>query len=236
MTSLVHRLDETPSTQDRLHELAAAGAEAGSAIVARVQTAGRGRRGRAWASPAGGLWLSVLLRPRVAPGLEVLSLRVALATSAVIEESVPGVRLQLKWPNDLLLDGRKLGGILCEARWQGHALGWIAVGVGMNVANRIPAPLAKTAVALDAYAPDIRPEPLATPVAAAIAALTDREGHLDDAELAALRARDWLERKRLREPRPGTACGVARDGALLVRRDDGLLEEVRSGTVVTVDA
>ena len=235
MARRVHRVQRTPSTQDVLHELAAAGAAAGTVVIAGEQTAGRGSRGRAWASPAGGLWMSVLLRPEVAPALEVLSLRVALAVSAAIEAVVPGIALQLKWPNDLVLAGRKLGGILCEARWQGNSLGWVAVGVGVNVANGIPEALGTSAIALAMLVPGAEPDPLTEPIAAAITVLGDRQGHLTEDELASFRARDWLAGKRLREPVTGTAGGVGRDGALLLRRDDGVIQEVRSGSVLTVD-
>jgi BirA family biotin operon repressor/biotin-[acetyl-CoA-carboxylase] ligase len=179
--------------------------------------------------------MSVLLRPAVAPALEVLSLRVALAVSAVIEAVFPGIIVQLKWPNDLVLAGRKLGGILCEARWQGSSLAWVAVGTGVNVANPVPALPGAGAIALTALVPGARPEMLVDPMAEAIATLGDRQGYLSEAELADYRVRDWLAGKRLREPVPGTAGGVGRDGALLLRRDTGVIEEVRSGSVLTVD-
>jgi BirA family transcriptional regulator, biotin operon repressor / biotin---[acetyl-CoA-carboxylase] ligase len=235
MAPRVHRLERTPSTQDVLHQLATAGAAAGTMVIAGEQTVGRGSRGRPWASPVGGLWMSVLLRPAVAPALEVLSLRVAIAVSTAIEAVVPGIALLLKWPNDLVLSDRKLGGILCEARWQGNRLGWVTVGVGVNVANEIPKALSSSAIALATLVPGADPEPLIEPIAAAITALGDCQGYLTEAELASFRGRDWLAGKRLREPVMGTAGGVARDGALLLRRDDGVLQEVRSGSVLMVE-
>jgi BirA family biotin operon repressor/biotin-[acetyl-CoA-carboxylase] ligase len=232
---LVHRVDCAPSTQDLLHELAAAGAAAGTVVLARQQTEGRGSRGRAWASPPGGLWMSVLLRPAVAPALEVLSLRAALAVSDAIEHRMPGIEVRVKWPNDLMVGARKLGGILCEARWHGDCLAWVAVGVGVNVANPIPGPLGGTAIALGSVVPGAVPDPLVEPIAEGIAGLGDRRGHLTDTELASVRARDWLAGKRLREPGTGIAGGVARDGALLLRLEDGRITEIRSGRVLTVD-
>ncbi len=142
---------------DLIHELAERGAEAGSMVVATEQLQGRGSRGRAWHSPPGGLWLSALYRPPSTGGLELLSVRVGLAVARALDRLVP-TPVRLKWPNDLMLNGRKLGGILCEARWQGEALGWIAVGVGLNVRNPVPGELRETAVSLMELEPDIQLE------------------------------------------------------------------------------
>src|SRR4051812_42306663 len=108
--------DEVGSTLDVAHELAANGAEAGTLIVANAQTAGRGRMGRTWRSePGAGLWITLIERPGDASALEVLSLRVGLALAPALD-AFTDATVQLKWPNDLYLRGRKLGGILIEAR------------------------------------------------------------------------------------------------------------------------
>ena len=133
----MYQYERVASTMDLVHELAERGAEAGSMVVATEQLQGRGSRGRPWHSPPGGLWLSALYRPPSTGGLELLSVRVGLAVARALDPYVP-TPVRLKWPNDLMHDGRKLGGILCEARWQGAALGWIAVGVGLNVRNPVP--------------------------------------------------------------------------------------------------
>src|SRR5207237_457605 len=107
-------------------------------------TAGRGRDGRTWHSPAGGVWLGVLLRPgRVELG--VMSVRVGLAVADAVDALLGRPEARLKWPNDVLLAERKLAGILCEGRWQGEALQWLAVGVGVNVCNSIPGAVARRA-------------------------------------------------------------------------------------------
>lgn len=235
MLPLIHRVDSVPSTQDILHAMAQAGAPAGTAVAAAEQTLGRGSRGRGWESPRGGLWLSVLLRPGGEPALEVLSLRTALAVAGAIEQAVPGVMLGLKWPNDLLLGGLKVGGVLCEARWHGAMPGWIAVGIGINVVNAIPVSLATRAVSLATVTETGLPEGLAEPVASAVAALGRAVGYLGDAELAEFRARDMLVGRAIREPVAGVVEGIAADGALQVRRADGTLARARSGTVVGAD-
>jgi BirA family biotin operon repressor/biotin-[acetyl-CoA-carboxylase] ligase len=231
MLPILHRLDSVASTQDRLHELAARGDPAGTAVLAAAQTEGRGRRGRHWASPRGGLWLSVLCRPAAAPAIEVLSLRVALSVARVVEARAPGVALELKWPNDLLLDGRKLGGILCEARWQGESPAWVAVGIGLNVANPVPEQLAEQAVALGRYAPGLTAEALAPELVTAIVDASRLERPLSASEVARFAERDWLFGRRILEPEAGIADGINADGLLRVRRDDGTLALIRSGTV-----
>ena len=123
---------------DRLHQLAEQGAPAGTAVLAEAQTGGRGSRGRAWHSPPGGLWLSVLYRPPSPAGVELLSLRLGLLVATALEAAAPAAPVALKWPNDLMVGDRKVGGILCEARWQGESLAWVAAGLGLNVTNDIP--------------------------------------------------------------------------------------------------
>lgn len=231
----IHRVDSVPSTQDILHDLAQAGAPAGTAVVAAEQTLGRGSRGRGWDSPRGGLWMSVLLRPWTVAGLEVISLRAALSVAEAIESVIPGLRLALKWPNDLLLGGRKVGGILCEARWQGGIPGWIAVGIGLNVANPVPAGLEERAIALMSVAPTITPDQLLDPVARAISELNDQVGLLTAVEQDRLRGRDALLARRIREPISGLAEGIAADGSLVIRVPDGTRVEARTGPVVVAD-
>jgi BirA family transcriptional regulator, biotin operon repressor / biotin---[acetyl-CoA-carboxylase] ligase len=158
--SSIHRLTQVSSSLDVLHEYAARGAPSGTVVVATEQLEGRGTRGRTWHSPPGGFWYSILYRDVNEAGLEFLSLRVGLAVAAAMESVVPRLRLALKWPNDLMLLDRKLGGVLCEARWQG-ALGWVAVGIGVNVANAIPEGLAGIAVSLDSIVRDVTPGPAA---------------------------------------------------------------------------
>lgn len=225
------RLASVASTMDALHELAQAGAPAGTAVVAEEQTAGRGSRGRTWASPPGGLWVSVLARPASA-GLELLSLRAGLAVAELLDRQGAAARLELKWPNDLMLDDRKTGGILCEARWQGAGLAWVVIGLGLNVTNAPPPALGAGTTHLARALPGLTPEALAEPVVAALRAVDAAAGPLTDAERARYATRDWLRGRALEAPVAGAAAGIAADGALLVRRADGTTAAVRAGTVV----
>jgi BirA family biotin operon repressor/biotin-[acetyl-CoA-carboxylase] ligase len=129
-------LDVATSTNDTIHEAAERGEPEGTIHVARTQTRGRGRSGRVWWSPPGaGLWMSVLLRPTLsasaAPGLALVAGR------AVREALQPVVKtpIELRWPNDLVARGRKLGGILAELRSRGENY-WIALGIGINIDHR----------------------------------------------------------------------------------------------------
>jgi BirA family biotin operon repressor/biotin-[acetyl-CoA-carboxylase] ligase len=225
------RVRATPSTMDEAHRLAQGGAPAGTAVAAEEQTEGRGSRGRRWTSPRGGLWLTVLARPATT-GLELLSLRAGLAVAQVLDRLGAGDRIRIKWPNDLMLDERKTGGILCEARWQGPVLAWVAIGLGLNVSNAPPAELEATGTCLTAALPGLTPEDLLDPVVEALREVEAGPGPLTDAERIRFTGRDWLRGRELLEPEPGTAAGIAADGALLVRRTDGEMVQVRAGTVV----
>jgi BirA family biotin operon repressor/biotin-[acetyl-CoA-carboxylase] ligase len=219
---------------DLIHELAERGAEAGSMVIATEQLQGRGSRGRPWHSPPGGLWLSALYRPSSTGGLELLSVRVGLAVARALDPHVP-TPVRLKWPNDLMLDGRKLGGILCEARWQGGILGWIAVGVGLNVRNPIPDELREAAVSLIELEPDIRLENVLHSVSAALRALDLGAERLSPAELELFAGRSWLDGREIREPLPGIVAGLNDDGALRVRTPQGSHVSLRHGSVELAD-
>lgn len=127
-------VDEIGSTNDAVLELGRAGAPEGSAVAARRQTAGRGRRGHIWESPAGNLYLSVLLRPKVAPS-RLPGLAAACGLGALDALRALGItnEAQLKWPNDLLARNRKLAGILIEAARDGRGETFAVCGIGVNL-------------------------------------------------------------------------------------------------------
>jgi BirA family biotin operon repressor/biotin-[acetyl-CoA-carboxylase] ligase len=230
MSYRLHYFDRVSSTMDVIHQLASEGAAAGTAVIAAEQLEGRGSRGRTWHSPIGGLWLSVVFRPPAVEGIEAVSLRVGLAVAEAIQAQVPRP-VQLKWPNDLMLEGRKLGGVLCEARWQGESLGWVAVGVGMNVSNRIPDQLGSVAGSLCELTPGISVEEIAHPVLSALRVLDLGTGRLSAEELSRFARRDWLRGQTIREPVVGKVTGVGEDGTLRVRTASGSDVALRSGTV-----
>ena len=139
--TIVHRRECVASTNDEARELALAGADHGTAVVAGEQTRGRGTKGRVWHSPPGlGLYASFILRGPAAgpvPFLHLLPLAAGLAASDAVLAAV-GVAVRLKWPNDLVHDGKKLGGILSEGVSGGPAGDFAVVGVGINVGHDPP--------------------------------------------------------------------------------------------------
>jgi BirA family biotin operon repressor/biotin-[acetyl-CoA-carboxylase] ligase len=230
MSARLHYFERVDSTMDVIHEMAAGGAESGTAVMAGEQLGGRGSRGRQWHSPPGGLWLSVLFRPGALGGIEIISLRVGLAVAGAIEPHLARPVL-LKWPNDLMLGDRKVGGILCEARWQGSALGWIAVGIGLNVTNPIPPHLCAAAIALAEEQPGMNRDDIVEPILAAVREVDLGADRLTAGELERFAGRDWLRGRETRTPVAGTAAGLRDDGALLVRTFDGAEIPLRSGSV-----
>jgi BirA family biotin operon repressor/biotin-[acetyl-CoA-carboxylase] ligase len=138
----------TDSTNSRARELAEAGAAHGTVVTAGEQSAGRGRQGRTWTAPPGkALLYSAVLRPLDRRHLQ-LPLAVPLAVCEAAEELQEGIECTIKWPNDIWLDGRKLAGILIEARPQD---GWAVIGVGLNLTiapGEFPAELRETAISL----------------------------------------------------------------------------------------
>lgn len=212
------------STQDAAHALGAAGAPAGTLVLAERQEAGRGRNARAWASAAGaGIWMTLLERPAGAEALGVLSLRLALRLAPVLERWT-AAPVGVKWPNDLFADGRKLAGILVEARWRGARPDWVAIGVGINVREPAEVPAA-------ALVPGTSRVAVLEQAVPAMRAAAAAQGPLGAAELADWEARDLAAGRRCREPVAGTVHGVSADGALIIHGDAGPVA-VRAGSLV----
>jgi len=139
------------STNDEARDLARQGAEDGTLVWAREQTAGRGRQGREWSSPRGNLYLSLVLRPGCPPREAVqLAFVAALGAAGMLGLHVPPLMpLRFKWPNDILIGARKIAGILIEAEGQGDRLDFMILGLGVNLVAhppeaRIPATDLKT--------------------------------------------------------------------------------------------
>lgn len=233
---------EVDSTNEVARELADEGAPGGTIVVARSQAAGRGRAGRSWFSPEGGLYLSALFRPRraeVPPSVTILAgLGVALELSGL----TPGAPVSVKWPNDLVLDGRKLGGILAETHAGDDGAPRLVVGVGLNVAEAAwPEALEGRTIALAERASVGLPEAADAVIAGLERWLPDPPGALTPTQLDELDRRDWLKDRRIaldtggEEPLVGQGAGIAPDGAFLFRPDRGALRRVTSGSIEVLE-
>ncbi len=128
------KVESCSSTNDLAQEMALRGEEEGTVIIAEEQLKGRGTKGRKWYSPRGkGIYLSVILRPR-RRDMSVLPLAVGLSVRDALLES-EGLSVLLKWPNDLVCDGKKIGGILCEASFRGNDISHVVLGIGLNLTH-----------------------------------------------------------------------------------------------------
>lgn len=220
--------DSLGSTQDEARRLAQAGAPHGTVVTAREQTAGRGRQGRYWASPPGNVHLSIVLRlDMLPPRVAELGFVAALAVADAVDAYLPG-RAALKWPNDVLVDGAKISGILVE-----HAEDAAIIGIGLNVLRvpeRAPYPVTSLGALIRREGAEEDGEVDAAREVL-LAALTRRLDAWQSDGFARVRA-DWLRRAhpfgtRLQVNCPGgviEACfvGLADDGALLLDTAGGV--------------
>ncbi len=231
-------LAETDSTNVQVKQMAIAGAPGGSLCVAECQTAGKGRLGRQWISPAGqGLWISLLLRPHLTPShAPLITLCTAMAMSRAVQE-VTGADCAIKWPNDLVHNGKKICGILLEMGADPDAIEYVVVGTGLNVKKgAYPPELAERAIAIEEFAPVPKRRDLIVHYLTAMEALMDKleEGGFE-AIMDTYRANSCTLGSRVHVSGSVDFVGVAESidetGALLVRDDEGQLRRVLSGDV-----
>jgi BirA family biotin operon repressor/biotin-[acetyl-CoA-carboxylase] ligase len=220
-----HRhLRETGSTNDVARALAEAGAPSGTIVTAASQRSGRGRRGRVWSAPEQkALLLSAILRD-LRPDQALLPLAVPVAVCEAIE-SVGEVRCEIKWPNDVWTEDRKVAGVLIEARLPE----WAVIGIGVNVAierGEFPADLRWPATSIAGGAGVDR-------VRDAVCTALDRWAEAPrDGVVEAFGARDALAGRRVEwEDGAGIAGGIDADGNLIVERDGGERVALGSGEV-----
>lgn len=234
----IHAHGEVSSTQTVLAALASEGAPEGTVATARHQTGGRGRRGRCWwDAPGESLLLSILLRPPIPPArVPQLSLVAGLAITDALEVGA-GVKARIRWPNDVLVEGQKICGILAETMSVDAArVGHVILGIGLNVnQTAFPGELEDRATSLRlvtgwAHEPDRL-------LSTALEALDRRYQAWLAGGFARLRdewrgrSRTIGERVRTPDGRFGVAVDVAEDGALLVDVGDGVTVRVLSGTL-----
>lgn len=226
-----------PSTNAEAKRIAAS--EEGTVVIAEVQTSGRGRMDRSWHSPRGGVWMSIILKPQIPPAQ---AFRVNIAAAVAVAralEGLYGLEVKIKWPNDLMVGGRKVSGILTEIGADMDRLDYAVVGIGIN-ANLDPGDLAggwkATSISSEIGRKVLRAELVRR-------VLEELEGASQEMEASSGRLQEeWSIRsatlgRRVRIlARDGEFEGLAEaleaDGSLAVRRDGGLLERVIAGDCV----
>jgi BirA family biotin operon repressor/biotin-[acetyl-CoA-carboxylase] ligase len=225
-------LAECGSTNDEAGRLARAGAKHGTVVIADAQKAGRGRDGRVWESSVGGLYLSAVLRPPL-PLLDVPPMTLAIGIGVCDAARTAGAAAVLKWPNDVLVGGRKLSGVLVEAQSQGGKLDAVIVGIGVNLTNEVPAHAISLA---EASGHSVDRGAFVTTLLSGVERWVDRyiasglEAIIpawQDRMAVGLSARATIDGA----PLVGAVAGLDLDGALLLRDDHGKLHRVRSGDV-----
>ncbi|AEB10675.1 biotin--[acetyl-CoA-carboxylase] ligase [Desulfobacca acetoxidans] len=228
-----------PSTNDMAKDLARQGNPEGSIIVAESQSAGRGRMGRIWESPpGGGIYLSLILRPPLPPAeLPRLTLTAAVAVIQAIRE-VAGLAADIKWPNDILLQGKKLGGILTEMETESDQMSHVILGLGLNVNTTVfPEPVRRLATSLASAGKRYSRLAILRSLLAALDSLYGRflqeefPAILDLWRQSAVTLGQQVTVRQGKEIISGLALDVDSDGALLLQQPDGRIEKVISGEI-----
>lgn len=234
--------DEIESTNLEAKSLALDGAPEGTVVIAETQTAGRGRLGRRWVSPAGkGLLFSVLLRPPIPMADAHLLTLVAAVATAEATERQSGVDVAIKWPNDLYVAERKVGGILLEVSGEQDEVDWVVAGIGLNVNteySELPVALRRSAVSLRMAggAPVDRSELLARILLALETHYVQAVRTGFEQALAGFRSRDYLRTRTISvQTREGAvvgeATGIDDRGALLVELPHRHVRRFHAGDV-----
>jgi len=242
----IHYFSELDSTNSHASRLAEKGAPEGEVVVADTQTQGRGRLGRRWISPPRtNLYLSIILRPQLPPAhAPQITLMAAVALAETIGSFV-SFRPTIKWPNDILVQGKKMAGILTELSCRAERVDFVILGIGVNInflPNEMPADIRNRATSIFAMTQEkVRPEAVLRRL---IHDLDRCYGELEEFGFDALAPR-WEAYFSLRGQRVrvelldrvlfGCAKGIDRDGALLIEGDDGSVQRVLAGDVIPME-
>jgi BirA family biotin operon repressor/biotin-[acetyl-CoA-carboxylase] ligase len=237
----IHHFFKADSTNRVALEMGHAGEPEGSVVLAEEQTAGRGRAGRAWHSErAKGIYVTLLLRPKLAPvQAPLLTMMAGISTHAAIEAET-GLRVDLKWPNDLLIRGKKIGGILTEMHAEPTQVRFVIVGIGLNVnQEKFSAEIASVATSLRAES-GRRQSRLGLLVRLLREFENDYQRFLSEGPAEVIerfgKISSYAQGKRVRvtngkENFTGTTAGLGPEGLLQVKRDGGQIMTVIAGDV-----
>lgn len=235
----IHYFSEIDSTNNVAKKLAEEGAKEGTIIIAETQTRGRGRRGKQWISPAGGVWMSIILRPQIPPSeAPQLTLMTGVAVAETIKKL--GLDVGIKWPNDILIGSRKVCGILTEANAKFSTLDYVVVGIGIDAnvnTENFPSDVQKAATSLKKELnEDIRGPEL---VQEFLKIFEDTYNEFKEGNFTEILG-EWRRmsktigsyvevRKQLGKIVRGEAVGITNEGALILELDNGNLRKVISG-------
>lgn len=242
----IHYFSEIDSTNNVAKKLAEEGAEEGTVIIAETQTRGRGRRGKQWISPPGGVWMSIILRPQIPPSeAPQLTLMTGVAAAETIKNKF-GLDVGIKWPNDILIGNRKVCGILTEANAKFSTLDYVVVGIGIDAnvkTENFPSDIQKSATSLKKELnEEIRGPELVQEF------LKIFENHYNEFKSGNFPEilGEWRRmsktigsyvevRKQLGKIVRGEAIGINTDGALILELDNGKLRKIISGECLHIE-
>ncbi len=235
----LHYYHELPTTMETARELARKGAAEGTVVIAGTQTAGKGRIGRTWISPEGSLAMSVILKP----SLKNLPQLVMIASIAVVRaiNQFTGLESHIKWPNDVLIKGKKVCGILIENEVKGGSLNFAVIGIGINV-NFKPLDFPEIADIATSLSHEAGTEISKVELTSIL--LFELERLYLDAQAGVPLHREWQQNmetpgKRIKvntgkTVEQGKAETITENGNLLLRHDDGSLTEIVAGDVTVI--
>ncbi|MEW6009446.1 MAG: biotin--[acetyl-CoA-carboxylase] ligase [Candidatus Omnitrophota bacterium] len=230
--------DSLTSTMDKALELALANFPEGSVVVAETQVKGRGRLGRHWVSPKyKGIYFSLILRPKILPQqASVLTIVVAVSVAEAIEKTTQN-RPNIKWPNDILIDDKKVGGILVEMNAETDAVKFVVIGVGLNVSSsKTQLPQHASSLGQDANNRAFLLQEILRRIEANYLDFNRGESSLiiEKWRKVSSTLHSRVKVTCLKEHIEGEAVDIDLDGGLLVRKDSGFIEKVMAGDVISL--
>jgi len=235
----LHYYPSLTSTMEVAKKIAREGAAEGTVVIADEQTSGRGRLGRAWLSPKGSLAMSIILQPSL-NSLPQLIMVASLGAVRAIEQ-IAGLKAQIKWPNDVLIRGKKVCGILIESELRGKRVNFAIIGIGMNV-NLNPLAFPEISITATSLSHELGKEVSKTELTSAL--LSQLEQLYLEAQTGAPIYRQWQEHMETlgkwiqvgvgKSAEQGKAEAITENGNLILRRADGSLAEIVVGDVTVI--
>jgi len=237
----IHHFTKLSSTNNLAKELAMKGVKEGTIIIAETQSRGRGRVGRRWVSPKGGIWFSTILRPQVSPKDALkLTFMTAVAVAKTVRKTF-NLNAEIKWPNDVLINGRKVCGILTEMSTRGNIVDFVVIGVGINAnvdVDALPEYLKGSVTSLEKEMKgEVERESFLRALLEELEhyyKMFERKGFdiiLEEWKSLSSLLGAYVEILSFDEKIEGLAIDVDQNGALIIKLKDGPIRKVMSGDV-----